>query len=330
LIGIAPFLQEEERLLYELVWIEDGFCCASYLGNSWPTSSNIYMAADSDGLTLFDAGIDSPECLAGLSCCLGKIGRAIEDIHTVVLTHGHPDHVGGSNAISRRANSRILLSADSLPEAVDPNRQDYFCLPPQTRAIAPRMSQFDILENFRRTCGAWELDAARLTVIHDGEKIQAGRRTFQAIQTPGHDVGLLCFYETDSKVLLTGDLLKSSGAGSALPWYTSTAGGVEAYLHSLERISSLHVQAAFPAHGALDGPFDEIVKETKDLILNREAAILTMLQAGPKTCEQLDAQLYRPIVLQLCPWFSTVTEAHLSKLEQDGLVLRKGLDYVLA
>jgi glyoxylase-like metal-dependent hydrolase (beta-lactamase superfamily II) len=281
-------------------------------------------------LSLIDAGIDNPACFLALSSCLQKIGRRIEDIHTVLLTHGHPDHVGGTNRILQTAAPRILIPENSIPEAVDLAKQDFYCLPPQVREISACMREFDILENFSRTCGSWLLSRSALTGIHDGQEIKLGRYVFRGIHTPGHDVGLMCFYEPEQKILVSGDLLRSSGPGSALPWYTSTAGGVEAYLASLERIEELVVQTLLPAHGAPTGAFEEMVQKTKDVILERETTILSLLSDGPKTCEQLDGHLYRPIVLEICPWYSTVTESHLSALEKAGRVKRNGFEYSLA
>jgi len=257
------------------------------------------------------------------------IDRRIEDIHTILLTHGHPDHVGGTNLIIQRTSPRILIPEDSMLEAVDPVKQDYYCLPPNTREIALHMRSFDILENFDRTCGAWILDRSGLTGICDRQEIKLGCTEFRAIQTPGHDIGLMCFYDTSRKILLTGDLLRSTGPGSALPWYTSTAGGVDEYLASLVRIEGLDVQFTLPAHGTVFGTFDEMVNGTRKVILDRESTILSMLSAGPMTCEQLDAHLYRSIVLEICPWYSTVTESHLSRLEKAGIVKRDGLNYYL-
>jgi glyoxylase-like metal-dependent hydrolase (beta-lactamase superfamily II) len=315
--------------LYDLVRIHDDLFCASYLGNSWPTSSNIYMVLDQDGVALIDTGIDNPGCFAALSSCLERAGRRIGDVHTIILTHGHPDHIGGSNAIILHANPRVLIPEGCLPEAVDPEKQDYYALPPQVREIAPALRDFDILANFSQTCGAWILDESRLTCMRHGEKIKIGRYTFEPIHTPGHDIGLMCFYEREHEILVSGDLLRSSGPGSALPWYTSTGGGVDAYLDSLERILALRVTMVFPAHGTLTGAFDGIVQQTREVILGRESVILSLLRSGPKSCEQLDAHLYRPVVLELCPWYSTVTESHLSRLERAGTVRRDGSVYRL-
>jgi glyoxylase-like metal-dependent hydrolase (beta-lactamase superfamily II) len=329
--------QQNERLynqrsvrLYDLIKLEEDFFCAAHLGSSWPTSSNIFIIADTSGLALIDTGIDNSDCFASFASCLEKTGHSIEDVHTILLTHGHPDHIGGTNTICRYADPRILISEASISEAVDLQQQDYYCLPPHVRSIAPHMRSFDLMGNFRRTCGSWELKERRLNSIQDGAVIKVGRYALQAIHTPGHDIGLMCFYDSTHKILFTGDLLRSNGAGSALPWYTSTAGGVDAYLKSLERMDSLDVRNAFTAHGPVKSDFLTMLKDTREIILGREETILSLLAEGPKTCEELDTHLYRPIVLKLCPWFSTVTEAHLSRLEKLRVVKRNELNYHLA
>jgi glyoxylase-like metal-dependent hydrolase (beta-lactamase superfamily II) len=316
--------------MYALTKLDEDFFCAAYMGSSWPTSSNIFIIADADGIALIDTGIDNPECFSSLSSCLEETGHSLEDIHTILLTHGHPDHIGGTSAICRHSAPRILLSEASIPEAVDLQQQDYYCLPPQVRNVAPTMRHFDLMDNFRRTCGSWELKDLLLTGIREGAVIKIGRYALQAIHTPGHDIGLTCFYDAEHRILFTGDLLRSNGAGSALPWYTSTAGGVDPYFKSLERLDSLDVRDAFTAHGPVKNDFRAMLKDTREIILGREAAILSMLKQGPKSCEELDAHLYRSIVLKLCPWFSTVTEAHLSRLERLGIVKRQEMNYALA
>jgi hypothetical protein len=92
-------------------------------------------------------------------------------------------------------------------------------------------------------------------------------------------------------------------------------------------VEKLSVKDAFLSHGMLKGSFTETVGHTRDAILKREAEIIASLKSGPKTCDQLDNILYRPVVLELCPWFSSVTESHLVELEKSGVVRKDGLEY---
>ena len=77
------------------------------LGGS--TLVNSYLVADETGVTLIDAGL--PGYWKQLPAELASMGRSIDDVRGVVLTHGDTDHVGfaeRSPARARRARVRPL------------------------------------------------------------------------------------------------------------------------------------------------------------------------------------------------------------------------------
>lgn len=314
--------------MYEIVHIREDLFLFQYGGDSWPTSSNIYAIPDKDGLNIIDTGLNREESFGGLRLCIHELGFSISDIHTILLTHGHTDHIAGANFLSLHCTPRILLSEKSIPEAIHPSMQEHYCLPSRVREISARLRNYDILNNFQNTCGPWTLDTRQITAVRDDDEIEMGNYAFQAMHVPGHDVGLMVFYEPKTKILLTTDLLKASRPGNALPWYSSSAGGPSNYLKSLGKVTKLNVREAFPSHGSLRGVFTDMVRRTKDVILDREARIIASLKEGPKTLDQLDSILFSPAVLKLCPWFSCVTESHLLELEHDGVVEQDGLDFV--
>ncbi len=308
--------------MYKVIAIEEDFDFLRYTGKTWPTSSNVFLIKDRDGLIIIDTGLNRPEVFEGLSRCIQKDGLKISDIHTILLTHGHTDHIAGVNAFKGFCKPHILLPEGSIPEAVDSKEQEKAILPQQVKDIAPGLKDYGILEEFYRSCGEWRLIREDLLPIRDGDEISLGKYRFQAIHTPGHDIGHMVFYESRLKWLLSTDLLRASIPGNALPWYSSTGGGVSAYLESLDRLKDLDVGRGFPSHGALEGPFEECHIKTRDIIVNRENKIIEALKKGPMTCEDLDTLLYNPLALIYCPWFSSTTEAHLRKLQQDGTVIR--------
>ena len=314
--------------MYTIIPIREDFFFLQYAGDSWPTSSNIFAIPDNDGLNIIDAGLNKEESFKGLRACIEKLGFSTSDIHTILLTHGHTDHIAGARIINLHSNRRILLSDKSIPEAIDPAMQEHYCLPSSVREISLKIKDYDILANFENTCGPWRLNGERILPVRDGDELKIGNYTFQAIHVPGHDIGLMVFYEPRIKVLLSTDLLKASRPGNALPWYSSSAGGPGHYLRSLQKVEKLDVKGAFPSHGALRGAVPEMVARTRSVIVKRQAEVIDSLRRGAKTCDQLDEILFKPIVLELCPWFSCVTESHLVELEKEGLVTRDGLEFV--
>ena len=91
----------------------------------------------------------------------------------VLLTHGHPDHTEGAEAITEKLNIPVLISENESP----------YYMP----------------------------ECPHLQKIKDGEQIGIGNITITCISTPGHASGCMCFKCGD--ILLTGDTLFVNACG---------------------------------------------------------------------------------------------------------------------
>jgi glyoxylase-like metal-dependent hydrolase (beta-lactamase superfamily II) len=59
------------------------------LGNG---TINAYLVADGSEVTIVDAGL--PGYWGDLPAELAAMGRTLDDVRAMVLTHGHSDHIG--------------------------------------------------------------------------------------------------------------------------------------------------------------------------------------------------------------------------------------------
>ena len=56
---------------------------------------NCYGLLDDDGVALVDPGLPGPASYAALKQRLKQAGLSVKHVHTVFVTHSHPDHFGG-------------------------------------------------------------------------------------------------------------------------------------------------------------------------------------------------------------------------------------------
>ena len=113
----------------------------------------------------------------------------------IMLTHGHFDHIYGVKELS----------------------ETYGGLP----VYMHKDERYTMAETNPYVCGMYGLplpdicfiDSPVLKETVEGDVIEVGSLRFQAIETPGHSRGGLCFYEPAEQVLFSGDTLFAGAIG---------------------------------------------------------------------------------------------------------------------
>ena len=157
------------------------------------------------------------------------------------------------------------------------------------------------------------------TPMADGDVIEATEFVLRAIHTPGHASNHLCFLLEQERMLFSGDhIMEGSTVVIAPP-----DGDMRAYLASLERLKGIRrrLKSIAPGHGHLiEDPLAKI-DEYVTHRLEREAQVLSALEAGPTTIDAIVAALYPGLHEELVPRAAQSVWAHLRKLVDDGLAV---------
>ncbi len=164
------------------------------------------------------------------------------ELHLLVNTHYHSDHVGGNFHLQK---------SYQLPIAAHKWEADLInCCHPEACSAAWLDQPVE----------PYRVDK----LLSDKDEIDTGSSVLQVLHTPGHTLGHVSFYEPEKEILVCGDLFHKNDIG----WLNIFREGVNAIqrsMESLDRLAKLRIQKAYPGHG----PQIENPSETIDLARKR-------------------------------------------------------------
>ena len=150
----------------------------------------------------------------------------------------------------------------------------------------------------------------------DGTTWRVGGDTLRAIHTPGHSFDHLCFLLKGAHILFAGDHI--SGIT------TNVIGDLLGYLNALKRLQDFEIAEIVPAHGPnVADPQAKIAEYIRHRLQREQQILFVMKQLGPgATIAQMVAQIYQDVDPRLHTAAAHSVEAHLIKLEKEGIVER--------
>lgn len=69
---------------------------------------NCYALLDREGAAVVDPGLPGPGTWRAIRHRLRRAGLRVRDVHTVVVTHSHPDHFGGAGRLAKAAGAELV------------------------------------------------------------------------------------------------------------------------------------------------------------------------------------------------------------------------------
>jgi glyoxylase-like metal-dependent hydrolase (beta-lactamase superfamily II) len=69
---------------------------------------NMYGLMDDRGLAVVDPGLPGPQSWKALKARLASAGYRTKDVHTVIVTHSHPDHFGAAGRLKKEAGAQLI------------------------------------------------------------------------------------------------------------------------------------------------------------------------------------------------------------------------------
>ncbi|MHB1537705.1 MAG: MBL fold metallo-hydrolase [Solirubrobacteraceae bacterium] len=298
---------------------------------------NVYLI-DDEPLTLVDAGPSSRTTLQELEAGLARLGRSIEELQLIVITHQHLDHFGLAALLARRSGAEVAAIDALVPylrdferEAV---REDEFAVAAMLRHGVPS-DYARGLQSVSASYRSWGAPVEVGVPLRDGGELQLRDRRFTVLWRPGHSPSDTVFHDAERSMLIGGDhLLKKISSNATV---TRPLPGQEreleaashldgrgapllAYAASMRATAAMDVELVLPGHGPLFGEPAALVAERCRLHDRRAEKIADVLASGPRTAHEIAQVLWGDVALTQA--YLTLSEVlgHIDLLALGGRV----------
>lgn len=278
---------------------------------------NMYALLDAQGAAVIDPGLPGPLAWRAIQNRLAKAGLRTKDVHSVLITHSHPDHFGGAARFQREVGSKVIahqafwfdaaprpeVSVDDLA-AQHASEQDESASAPavpwagrtpwggeRPRPALRRRVQFQVM----RWLGRRWLPEITHPVEH-GAVLRLADREMVVLYTPGHTSDHFCLHDPTTGTLLAGD--------HVLPTITPHISGLStardplaSYFASLDQVAAIDgVRNVLPAHGH---PFPDLRARAEAIRRHHVERLARVKEISrefgrPATVREFSRRLFQP------------------------------------
>jgi glyoxylase-like metal-dependent hydrolase (beta-lactamase superfamily II) len=288
-----------------------------------PGHVHAYLLRGDDGWTLVDTGLALPETADTVRAAAAELDAPIVRI---LLTHMHPDHLGGTEPAVEATGARVLQGELDYEQSEHvwgnpewPHRiSAWFRSHGVSADVADELiEQGSVYEPFIRFHRGAEL-------LNEGDEVDGWR----VLAMPGHADGHLCLLRDGE--LVGGDHLLHRISPTVGLWPDSRPDPLGDYLASLERTIDLAPRIVYPGHGE---PIDDPVGRARELVEHHRERLdvaEAALAPEPRTGYDASFDLFGRTLSSGARRFAVAeTLSHLERLRREGRAERIEADGVV-
>ena len=239
-----------------------------------------YAFASGGGLVLLDTGWSAESSWEALVAGLSSIGAALSDVHGVLVSHMHLDHLGLAGRVREASGAWIAMHpADTAiisgvrrhdaEQAVALETAFLVSLGASAQEAATAVGSVEAYRGFTTM-------AVPDRALSDGDIADVPGWRLRAVHTPGHTPGHLCFVDELSQRLFAGDHILPRITPNISVHSVERDNPLADYLESLAKVRDLSVDEVFPAH---EWRFRGLAQRADDIAAHHERRLAELLAA---------------------------------------------------
>lgn len=304
--------------------ISDNFYCITLPMPFQLKHVNVYALVSDKEVALFDTGLNISSSCDMLEKDLEDIGQSIRSVRDIYITHMHADHCGMAGLIKEKSGATIHLSSSA--EEYNQNYSDPDLIIRQMTKFylshglsAPEIEKMVVIfSGFRHITSPFKSDDN----LQPNEIRRFGDWIFEAVFTPGHTDGHLCYYFPKQKFLLSGDTVLPHITPNLSPnFLKENFRPLYSFLGSLQVLEMVPVEKVYPGHGNAFGDFKTRLSEMREHHAGRTQLIKNCLGIKPKTTYQVSQEIFGRDLADFDKFLAlNETYVHLLELKLKGAI----------
>ncbi len=246
----------------------------------------VYAFETDRGPYIVDAGWNTDDSYNTLVAGLAQAGFAVSDVQGVLVTHIHPDHYGLAGRVREASGAWVALHpADAA--LIHDRYEDTGDLLTRVGSMLRRMGapedELASLQNASMPALPFVSSGQPDVFFEDGDKPEVPGWDLQAIWTPGHSPGHLCFWEAGNRVMLSGDHVLPRITPNISFHPQAGFNPLGDFLASLDKVGAYDAQEVLPAHEYRFKGLKERVEELKQHHEQRFVEAIKAIESGTDT-----------------------------------------------
>lgn len=278
-----------------------------------------HLIEGDDGWTIVDTGFAYPETYKVWESGAAMIGCDLSrDVSRIVVTHFHPDHLGGARWLQERSGAPVYMLEKEISQSREIWAGEHNTTPFIEHLTLHGMPHQDAEKATDKMRAGLPLPEKMLP-LYAGEKLDFGGSAARIIHAPGHADNQLMLHDERSGILYAADHVLLKITPNIGLWPESKPHPLSRYLDSLESLRGLETDLVLPGHGPV---FHDLDGRINELELHHEERLNTMLatlRGEPKTSFEVSRMVFRGALSLYQRCFAlTETLAHLDLLALQG------------
>lgn len=285
-----------------------------------PPWVNVYVIEAGDGLLMIDCGTDWEPGRRAITDGFTELGLSESSVHTLLVSHLHPDHVGMSARLVQQLGCRFVMH-----ERAEKLVARYNDTPGYVRRLRGIASIHGVPDSVVAASVSIERpDYMPLIeppdhLVDDGDAIDIGAgRALEVIHTPGHEPSHICVRDSLTGILFSGDHILPR-ISPVIMWDEDIGDPLADYMTSLRRLIAMGVGLTYPAHGNIIEKGDE---RALQILLHHDRRLgdmVDLVRSADATAWSVMLRSFRPNLDPVSARLAFLeTVSHLEHLRLEG------------